>query len=208
MSESSMSISKTLPRALPADGIAGLYADRVLDRGADPRAIASLSRHARLSGQRLPVMSAPFAVDVPLAETALQSRPRGSRRLIAAGIVALVLLPLGALVAGAETSTIADDFAANASREQGFGTELSMPNIDGIAQTGMVPNLGISVPGFGPASASGGSVRVDGRERRNQVDASVYTTEESDIVIDGESVNSNGRPPMLPPNVPTTFRMP
>ena len=209
MSDVSMSTSGTLSRPLPADGIVGLYADRALDRGADPRAMASMVRHSRLSHERLPVMSDPFGIDVPLANPVMAMPRLGSRRLIAAGIVVLLLLPLGALVAGEESPTITDNFTANAARDLGLGSNLPHSTVDGMADIGIIPNPVFSVPLLGyPTAPSGGSVTVDGRERRNQVDANVYTTEESEITIDGETVESNGRPPLMQPNVHSRLGMP
>lgn len=183
-------------RPLPSDGIAGLYADRVLDRGADPRVLVSLSRTHRLEEERLPVMASAFEEGCTVYErpSIRTSRVPGSRRLLAAAAIAAVLLPLGAMVAGAEG---AEDVASTYAEDLGYYGEVDLPAI-GIGAIVNPASLGLGMPGGGSAS---GSVTVNGRERRNQVDAEVYTSEESTIVIDGERVDSAERAPMHLPGV-------
>lgn len=181
-------------RPLPADGIAGLYADRALERGADPRVLVSLSRSMRSDEARLPVMASAFeegltVYDVPKVK---QRRVHSSRRLLVAAAVAAVILPLSAMVAGA--AAVRDDASGSG---YGFAAEIELPELDAAA-------TGLSTASFGLPFGSGssnGTVTVNGREHRNQVDAEVYTSEESTIVIDGEVVESAERAPMRMPGV-------
>jgi hypothetical protein len=110
---------------LRAEGLVGVYAHRVLDRGGDLRAITADARAARfgapiVDSERLVRARGPLPAlpvgrgterhrralqTVPTrshrnAEAAEETRsPRGSRRLVAAGVVALMLLPFAALIA-------------------------------------------------------------------------------------------------------------
>jgi hypothetical protein len=188
---------------LPVDGIVGLYTDRALDRGADPRAIASLSRHARLDSQRLPVMRPAYGPETTGVVLSTSGRPISVRRLVVAGLAVLALLPLGAIVAGAAP------LSSESGTERTMLAEIELPRIENVAN-GTIPNLPPvgGVPfATGPATASGGTVTVDGRERQNRVDAQVYTSEESDITIDGERVQSSERSPhpSLPGFPPTVM---
>ncbi len=132
--------------APPADGLAGLYTIRVLDRGADPRQLAAECRAARGNGPeravaarngrglssgsafvgtfgrgtaahkaatRSAAASAPAFREVrpedgrfgraPLFAGMLDAfGPKPARRYVAAGLAALVALPLAAMLAGAE----------------------------------------------------------------------------------------------------------
>ncbi|MFM9106436.1 MAG: hypothetical protein ACKOWF_07020 [Chloroflexota bacterium] len=188
-------------RPLPADGIAGLYADRALDRGDDPRALAGLTRLARAEEERLPVMASPFPDGVVLFEMPRPRRARGApRRLLVAAAVAAALIPLGAMVAGAQPASpwpLAGQAAPGGAT--GYEAEIELPEIAGTAGGFNPATLGLPVAIGAGIGAGGGTVTVDGRERRNQADAQVFTSEESTIVIDGEVVESAGRPPMTMP---------
>jgi len=89
--------------ASPRDGIAGIYAVRAIQRGADPRALAAQSRHARLAAERPRSSTVVPAVTITLGrgDTPRPAHPH-RRRLAVAAVAAMLLLPLGALVAGAQ----------------------------------------------------------------------------------------------------------
>ena len=114
---------------LRTEGLIGVYAHRVLDRGGDLRAVAADARAARfgppvVDAERLVRARGPLPTQAVGRGTerhrrALQTAPaqprrnagaaeetrspRASRRLVAAGVVALMLLPFAALMArGAE----------------------------------------------------------------------------------------------------------
>ena len=113
------------PTRVNADGIVGIYAARVLDRGGDLRAIAAEARHARFGApDRLTsptcVAVRPEAVGrasdtrrpAPRREPSVAARParqpmasrRPHRRLVAAAVAVLVMLPFAAFVARATES--------------------------------------------------------------------------------------------------------
>jgi LysM repeat protein/uncharacterized protein YvpB len=105
-----------------ADGLAAIYAHRVLERGLDPRLLcaevradrlgladrdalrrASLarSRTTRFGRGTAPHLHARSAA--PAVRADVRRQPPGlSRKIVAAGVAALLLLPLGAIVAGAQ----------------------------------------------------------------------------------------------------------
>lgn len=128
-----------------ADGLASIYATRLLDRGVDPRALCAEIRADRLgvpergatnralmertrvsrfgrgtarhlqaaqTGQRTPVSVAAKSHQetmekvVDFGRATRQPAARWSRRLAAAGLALLLLLPLGVLVANAEGTTL------------------------------------------------------------------------------------------------------
>ncbi|HET7092362.1 MAG TPA: hypothetical protein VFI22_02765 [Thermomicrobiales bacterium] len=105
-----------------ADGLVGVYAHRVLDRGGDLRALAADARAARFGVAAGADRHVRVAAALPVGRgterhrrllqttgpsrkqgrAAATSSPRASRRLVAAGLVALVALPFAALMAYAE----------------------------------------------------------------------------------------------------------
>jgi LysM repeat protein/uncharacterized protein YvpB len=122
-----------------ADGMAGIYASRLLDRGLDPRAVCAdvradrlgnsesgvasrshvrrirVSRFGRGTGPHLQAMSLvqrePAKLNRPriavpkitgFGRSSRQPTLRWSRRLAAAGLALLLLLPVGAIAAGAQ----------------------------------------------------------------------------------------------------------
>jgi hypothetical protein len=109
---------------LRADGLVGVYAHRVLDRGGDLRAVAADARAARCGPTRSPERPGargPLAVQAVGRGTerhrrslhaapnrvAREPRPaarpqRTGRRLVAAGLAVAVMLPIGALLVRAE----------------------------------------------------------------------------------------------------------
>ena len=127
-----------------ADGLAGIYAMRVLERGIDPRALSAdvradrlgpvargpaVSPHATVGErerfgrgtaghQRAVAKSQPVspnrsakasAKPMAIVLASLKGRPRPRhwpRRLAAAGLAAILLLPIGVAVAGAQESTL------------------------------------------------------------------------------------------------------
>jgi uncharacterized protein YvpB/LysM repeat protein len=122
------------PRPLAAveHGLVALYAERALDRGADPRALVGASRAARWGGDRGPVVTGPSPAARSIGRGTVLHRhahdserrprtrlldgasrpvaapwqapwpPKPARRMAMAGLVALLALPLAALVAGAQ----------------------------------------------------------------------------------------------------------
>lgn len=113
------------PTRVNADGIVGIYAARVLDRGGDLRAVTAEARHARFGAPDR--LTAPAYVAVrpepvgrasearrpaPRREPAVVARPvrqpaaarRPHRRLVAAAVAVLVMLPFAAFVARATES--------------------------------------------------------------------------------------------------------
>ena len=191
---------------MPSDGIAGIYAERILDRSDDPRALSILFAARRAEGETLPAMSSAFDDGVPLyvpASTGV-GKPRAPKRLLVAAAIALAIIPLGAMVAGATPS--GPDAAFQTGRESGTvpAGEIDLPEIDGANAGSIVNPAMLGVPGLGfGAGSSGGSVTVNGRQHRSQVAAEVYTSEESTVTIDGQQVDSASRPsPMHPAQFP------
>ena len=113
------------PARANADGIVGIYAARVLDRGGDLRALTAEARHARFGAPDR--LTAPAYVAVrpepvgrasdarrpaPRREPSVAARParqpmaarRPHRRLVAAAVAVLVMLPFAAFVARATES--------------------------------------------------------------------------------------------------------
>jgi len=186
-------------RPTPPDGIAGLYANRALDRGDDPRALVTLSRFAREEEDRLPVMASPFEDGFVLYDLPAPRRGRGGpRRLLVAAAVAAALIPLGAMVAGAQPLAAVAGPETLPGAAAGYEAEIDLPEIDGGYTAGLNPAT-LGLPPVMGSGAGGGNVTVDGRQRRNQVDAQVFTSEESTIMIDGEMVGSSVRPPAAMP---------
>ncbi|HYO30406.1 MAG TPA: LysM peptidoglycan-binding domain-containing protein, partial [Thermomicrobiales bacterium] len=124
------------------DGLVALYTQRALDRGADPRALAGASRALRWGNERSStaaersatarsvgrgtgdhrqaldasrrVRSGPVPVGRPGLTGSWQPAwsPKPGRRVAMAGIVALLALPLAALVAGAQEVAPLGNFQA------------------------------------------------------------------------------------------------
>ena len=116
------------PARANADGIVGIYAARVLDRGGDLRALTAEARHARFGAPDR--LTAPAYVAVrpePVGRASDARRPaprrerpvaartarqptaarRPHRRLVAAAVAVLVMLPFAAFVARATESPAA-----------------------------------------------------------------------------------------------------
>lgn len=117
---------------LRADGLVGVYARRVLDRGGDLRLVAADARTARcgptpsleslgrgrapfaaqafgrgVERRRRPLDGAPHRAGREPRANGSARPPRAGRRLVAAGLAMAVMLPIGALIARAAEPTIA-----------------------------------------------------------------------------------------------------
>jgi len=139
---------------------------------------------------------------------------RPVRMMIAAGIALLVLLPIGAMVAGAETPSIADIglvgtvvTAADLADDQGMDIDIldpspGMPNLhlDGIGSIGVIPaigGIGPIFPGALAGSLNGEPADVSISESETITDAVVTAPDGTEV--SGDNVTMG---PSWPSNVP------
>lgn len=216
------------PYAMHDDGLVGVYTHRALDRGADPRRLATEYRLARWGQAELPIemiaepVAAEFiavgrgslrgANDVRGVKGGVMRRP--VRMMIAAGIALLVLLPIGAMVAGAETPSIADiaivgsaASAVDLADDQGMDIDILNPtpgmpslHLGGLGSTGVIPpigGIGPIFPGALAGSLNGEPADVSISESETITDAVVTAPDGTEV--SGDNVTMG---PSWPSNVP------
>ena len=169
------------------DGLVALYADRALGRGADPRALAGASRalrwgNERPSGGTEPTVAArsvgrgtgghrqaldasrrvrsgraPVGRPGPADAWRQPWSPKPGRRAAVAGLVALLALPLAALVAGAQEVTPLGNFQARyvvqpgdtldaVAAEFGVGAEAILASSAGASPPQLTPSEVLVIP--------------------------------------------------------------
>jgi len=199
------------PYATHDDGLVGVYTHRVLDRGADPRKVAAEYRLARWGategGIGIGVSQDPAqfvavgraarsrGAEVTMVPRAIDRRP--TKMLIAAAIALLVLLPLGAIVARAETPAGA---ALDLAHNQGM-------DIDIMTNAGPLPAMDIAngsvtsiVPGLSGLLNLGGTEPVDvSISESEHITEAVISAPEGTVVNGGRVVS---QPPVMLPNMP------